>query len=152
MQPQSGLDLEQWENISSEYHLTIYNIQGLKPGDKIDVLILDRNVMDIVCDINEADVLYPPNEFFRQNRHTYTHGEGLQGILHLHYGNTEEDTILVDFEFDLLTEEGVWLPLKDEKLGDNHWSSFPATTKVGWRGPMVKWDDVDKIGSIYYTN
>ena len=66
------------------------------------------------------------------------------------------------FEFDIEYLEGNWYPLTDGYLPPKdpqgfaklnfktkkHWKEFPKTTRVGWRGPMIKWDDLDKLPNI----
>lgn len=49
-----------------------------------------------------------------------------------------------------------WFPQKckvGEVVADNckHWNKYPKTTDVGFRGPVVPWDILDKFDKIYYT-
>lgn len=74
----------------------------------------------------------------------------MKGIMNFHYGDTESDGTTGNFEFEL-TIGNQWLPLVNEKVQDKHWSQFPDDTKVGWRGPAMKWSDLCKLPSVRYT-
>lgn len=56
---ETGLDFQKWfELVNDVYCLTIKDIKDLRPGEKLDLLILDRNVLDIAYDINEEGVFH----------------------------------------------------------------------------------------------
>jgi hypothetical protein len=31
-----------------------------------------------------------------------------------------------------------------------HWSELPKNTRVGWRGPMIPWETLDKMPKLYW--
>ena len=54
-----------------------------------------------------------------------------------------------------------WYPLINDylpKYGDigpllniqTHWKEFDVNTPIGWRGPLIKWSNIEKIGKIWY--
>lgn len=156
-----GLEIEKWQNEAKQKFLTVSDIGRLKKGDTIKVLVLDRNLYDIVLEINDSNALYNACEFFRYNSATYVHEKGLQGKITYHFNN--EDLTNDPFEFDVEFAEGNWYPLKngylpaeDEQgcfklLGrKTKWDEFPLDTHIGWRGPMMFWEDVKKMPDIYW--
>jgi hypothetical protein len=82
----------------------------------------------------------------------------------------DPDTISPDkicqpnFEFDLEYKPCCWYPLHDGYLPESdpqgfskfpwkekrHWTSFPDTTRVGWRGPFIRWDKLKSMPNILY--
>ena len=152
-----GLKFDDWQRSSEKFSITIADIENLSADDELEVLILDRNVLDIVEHINEAHKCYDPKEFFRCNRHTYKHNKGLSGVLNMHYGGTENDVSIYNFEFEMLIQGNgynFWCPLENEhlELNGKHWNEYPKSTKVGLRGSMIKWEDLSKLPNIYFTN
>lgn len=77
-----------------------------------------------------------------------------------HYGSKNRP-----FEFDIEYQKGNWFPLTNGMLPakdpqgfanfrfqkPKSWKEFPKTTHVGYRGPMIKWDDLDKLPNIIMT-
>ena len=74
-----------------------------------------------------------------------------------------------DFEFEIEYKENHWYPLEngflpgkkdipsfirggllDEKK--KKWNKLPKNTKVGERGPMILWKDLDKLPNCYYLD
>jgi hypothetical protein len=46
----SALELAEWEKSVEDKCLTIADVENMKPGEKIRVLVMDRNLWDTVCD------------------------------------------------------------------------------------------------------
>ena len=66
------------------------------------------------------------------------------------------------FEFHINYSGHNWFPLKNGYLpakGDDgqplldgkkkKWTTFPKETPIGWRGPMILWDKLDKLPNVY---
>lgn len=157
-----GLEIEDWEKKVRKKWLTVGDLEKLKPNDTIKVLVMDRNLYDTVMDINEANVLHTAKHFFRQNTATYVHGTGLQGKLTFHLGDNN-NIVHYPFYFDVKYKESCWYPLKNNILPaedeqglfplmgrEIRWNEFPLDTPVGWRGQMVRWEDVKNMPDIYW--
>jgi hypothetical protein len=160
----NGIDLKDWEQYSQGEHLTIEDVMNLNEGDKLHLLVMDRNLWDIVCcrENNLGNTLHPPAQFFRHNRATYTHIGDLKGTLVYHWGDGDSEEY--DFEFDVEYMSHRWYPLKDGHLPARDpqgiapfdyeepkpWTDFPVNTRVGWRGPMMLWEKVIPYDNIFW--
>ena len=73
--------------------------------------------------------------------------------------NTEE---ALNFEFEIEYKKNNWYPLingtlpaEDEQgfsqlLGiEKNWSEFPKKTHIGWRGPIILWNDLKHLDKVY---
>ena len=148
------LPMDKWLKANKDKHgLRISDIVKLKKGDKLDVLVVDRNFYDIILEgasgrPKRATTLLAPQ------RGTYTHHKNLEGILTIHYPEETGGDISVDngqFEFEVLVKEAkMWYPLirgrLDKTLSQGKvrprwvpWSNLPKNTHVGYRGYMIPW-------------
>lgn len=146
--------------LSSNSGLTIADIARLRPGDEIKVLVIDRNMEETAEDANSWNTAVDAPQFFRNNWAVYTHTEGLKGQILFGW-----QTQPLDFEFHLEWESRKWypvtqgcLPARDpqgfsafEFAGPKHFSSFPPSTRVGWRGPMVLWSGLHAWPRVWKT-
>ena len=161
---QCALDVNKWMKMAEEkFALTILDIMSLKPGEKLKVLTLDRNVLDIAEDLNDTNVPKFPMDFFRGNCCVYTHSMdprgGLKGTM---YWDAVGER---GFEFELKLPK-CWYPLtngyipKTDPQGcskfkfqtPQHWTMFPLNTLVGWRGPMIPWSKLSDLPKVYYSD
>lgn len=154
-----GLIFNDWYNKSKKYWLTINDIIKLKPNDKIVLLSLHRNVLDIPYDTLKDNKLYKPEVFFKDSKDTYVHKKDLVGDLKFDRGMEK------DITFDVEYKKGSWypfsngyLPAKDSQgrfklLGKKtHWTKFNKKTHIGFRGPIMLWSDLKKMPKIYKVN
>mgnify|MGYP000858962335 CR=1 FL=1 len=188
-----GLNHENWELHNKKEWLTIADIEKMKKGDQIKVLLLDRNVMDIVTENVKCNKIYKPTEFYKKSWVIYTYDKPTEGLMQLYYeinsnenkkriknnkskknnsilennknNSTLENNRNTPFKIDLEInyKEGSWYPLrngylpaKDENWKTNlldgkkkKWTTFPKDTPIGFRGPMILWDKLDKLPNIY---
>lgn len=179
-----GLNHENWVLHNRKEWLTIADIEKMKKGDQIKVLLLDRNVMDIVTENVKCNKIYKPTEFYKKSWVIYTYDKPTEGLMQLYYEinsnenkkriknnkNKKNNSILENnrntpFKIDLEInyKEGSWYPLrngylpaKDENWKTNlldgkkkKWTTFPKDTPIGFRGPMILWDKLDKLPNIY---
>lgn len=157
----NGLELEKWEIKAKDLWLTVGTIGILKPGSIIKLLVMDRNMYDILLNSNKPNTLYTSKEFFRFNTATYIHKKGLQGTLIFHHD--DGDVVIPSFEFHVHCDTFCWYPLKngilpaedDEGLGKLYGyeitsEELPLNTNIGWRGPMILWKNVEKMPDIYW--
>lgn len=157
-----GLLPEQWIERYKHKQIRIFDIMKMKKGEELQVLLIDRNLGDIIESVNKGNKLYKPRKFFRQNIATYTHKKGLQGKLRFQ----SIDVVHKNFEFDVEYRQNNWYPFVDGYLPEKdcqelytlldkktHWTEFPTDTRIGWRGPMMRWSDVEKSRKqIYWHN
>jgi len=157
-----GLEMDEWVDHIRDQCLTIQDIKELKHNEQIKVLVMDRNLGDVVCEENSSNTLFDPEVFFRYNSATYTHCSGLKGSIHYYWN--EEDYEEKDFEFDLEYQKDMWYPLQDGCLPpqdsqgfstfkfDTHkpWEEFPPSTRVGFRGPMLLWQKLSQTPKVWW--
>ena len=153
-----------WINLAYEkFALRISDIANLNPSDKLDLLILDRNVWDTTLQpkFNEPNISHSPTDFFRENFGTYIRNYDLSGQLILH----QSDPFVMNFEFDIEYKDHYWYPLFDGYLPesdaqgiygnfgfgkDMHWTEFDPTTRIGYRGPMILKSNLEMMPKIYW--
>jgi hypothetical protein len=144
--------------------LTIADVIAMKPGEKLDVVILDRNIDEWLGQNVEANKPYSARQFFKVCKGVYVHAGGLKGAL-TWYAETETPILDDPFTFEVLTPTGVWYPLdetgrlpeKDPQgafkltMDDKpvHWSKMPTKTPVGCRGPIMKWEALKGMPRVF---
>lgn len=167
----NSLEQEIWRTTAeSRYALTIKDIIELKKDEEIKFLIMDRNLYDVTTQRNEEGKQYDPETFFGENFAIYKHENGLKGKILFSCLKEYQD-----FEFHLYMDDslctafnetsyGCWYPLTNQYMPAvdedgfikfahtelKHYSKFPDTTKVGWRGPMIKWTNLKIMPKIYW--
>jgi hypothetical protein len=155
-----ALEFESWLNFMEDRELTIADIEGMKPGESIEVIMLHRNLGDVVLDprVHPFLELFEAKVFFKEVRGKYTHVKDLHGILVDELG--EEGP----FNFHLNYFGKLWYPLGDDGLlpvetGEAcvrnaiaDYRRYPKTTKVGWRGPMLRVSDLDDAPMVYHKS
>ncbi len=172
------LDYLDWEKLVYEkYSLTIDDIVKLKPNQLIKVLSMDRNVWDLALNDKNKGKTCKPVDFFKDNWAIYLHESDLHGKFLLFPGECSEDISLIDineilsspipvpkFEFHIEYLEHYYYPLKNEYLPavdpqgffeftwpknqKQHWTNFPRTTRVGYRGYFVLWSKLNDLPNI----
>lgn len=156
-----GYELSKWIDKTRKYWLTIKDIEKIKINKKIKLVVLDRNIYDNK-DVFKKGTLYKPENFFINDSAVYwkTSIAGLDGkIKHKWQNNTDEP---YNIGFDIEYKKNNWYPLingilpaEDEQgfsqlLGvEKSWSEFPKTTHIGWRGPIIIWDDLKHLDKVY---
>lgn len=156
-----------WEDNAKKYALTINDILKLNPGEQIKLLPFHMNLWSTALDDKNALISLKPQKFFEHEWIIYQHNKGLKGKWFGAWLAKNEGVSktarkippnkLKDFEFDVqYTEGGLWVPLKNgyldmDGIKKQHWSKLPKTTKIGWRGPMIKWSDLKKVPNIIYN-
>jgi hypothetical protein len=148
---------------SLKYHMTIKDVIDIPKGEEREIFFMDRNIIDI-ADRNEKNVEMLPSDFFKDCYFIkfIKTDDGIRGtwFWNKHYlddvGNCPEHK---EFDIDLGT---FWYPLKDNKVPVNdqqgivrfgknagkHYSSFPNNVRLGWRGPMMLKENMNKCSNI----
>lgn len=153
------LNVEKWYQESRKHWLTIDKY--LKLNKRTKVIMLDRNFADIAFDANQRGKAYIPTQFFRKNVAYLTPRSDGQNILacklETSWGVSES------IEFHIEYQKGFWYPLENGYLpkkdtqgifklfsAKKHWTDFPTSTHIGWRGPVITWEDLKKLPKLYH--
>lgn len=176
MDKSKPLEMYEFIHKSKPYHLTINDIKTLKPNSTLDVIIWDRNFEEPWIWSNAKKMQpYDPHIFFAENHHTLTYLGNMKWDLHFNFLTEEEKKCKnkfvhpVHIDVSNLPTNWTWVDIPDdgiinitrdiigtgEKLGPNknkpmHWSEFPGSTRVGWRGPIMLWEHMKKMPQVYY--
>jgi len=140
------LSVGEWLELMRPKYLTIYDIQTLNDKDTIKLLCIDRNFYDLIGDETLA-----PELFFKDNyKMNYTHKDYLNGTIY--FDDDDDVNTGTPFEFHV-NWNNRWYPLHEGKLSMEGQSflgeeapveieNYPADTLIGWRGPVLLWEDV----------
>ncbi|AYV75426.1 MAG: hypothetical protein Terrestrivirus1_300 [Terrestrivirus sp.] len=144
------------DNCKNE-HLTIRDVKLMSVGDVIDVVIWDKNFEEYwIWEHAEEKTYYDPCVFFKSNRCKLTYKGDMQWDIYFDFGDTFTHPVHLDVSS--LQTDWTWYPIDelDGKIHSDwttkhiHWTEFPDTTRVGWRGPIMLWDKLKDLPQIYY--
>ena len=148
---------------TKDKHLTIADIEKLQLGDEIDVVMWDCYFEDMGCvwETYENTKYYPPTEFFSECKTKLIYMGNYKWKIHYSFGQIAEHSIHLNVEHlqtnwkcAAITSEDHKIHITNEMMnsGENipvgwkkkhiHWDEFPKTTRVGWRGPMMLWENL----------
>jgi len=151
------MDILTWLDNSEQFQLTIKDILDIPLNKPVLIFCMDRNVIDL-CDKSTTPLA--PSFFFRKNYFFFfTRTEGIIGNWEWTFNKKRID---IEKEFDINLDT-CWYPLKDNQVPDKDeqclfdfgemagksYTDFPPNTKVGWRGPMMMADDMNKLPFVY---
>lgn len=154
-----GIEILQWMYNVRRWCLTKQDVDGLAKGERICLICLDRNVLDVALQQNLPRKSVDVADFFRDSVVTYTNHRAPHGYVS---GDRIAHSELQPFVFEVhLTGDDTpaWYPLsadgtlpvfdpqllalaqRKERLHSGRrpkpWSAFAKDTLVGWRGPML---------------
>lgn len=165
---QKALEMYHFVHDTKDKHLTLADIKKLQVGEKLDVVIWDGNWEEYWSSAENLKP-YSAEEFFKFNRHQLTYKGDMKWDIHFNFGETFEHP--VHLNTDHLQTFSRWCKV-DEKDGKIHitseylpqgmseipsiwkpkhihWTEFPDTTRVGWRGPIMLWSKLKDCPSVY---
>jgi hypothetical protein len=141
--------MDKWLANMADKYVTIADILDLKLGQTVKFLCIDRNFGDSF----NGDMDAEPKSldcFEYNNILLYKYDKDLLGL-----GRFENEDVEIDgyceFPFDLNYRDGCWFPLDNKGFLPEHladetdsldYREYPKTTRIGFRGPMIKWTDV----------
>lgn len=153
--------LTAWGNQAAErYGLEIKDILSMKAGEKMDVILLDRNVGDYMHGAKKGTKYDPKKKGLSYA--TYIHGKNLTGILIMHDVGVVQEC----FEWEINSKSiggPFWCSInciskpckikpgrtscemKTEHADYQTIKDLDPKTKVGWRGPAIKLEDAKKL-------
>jgi len=152
-------------NKTKKFHLTIEDIINIPIGKTINIFLLDKNILNMSCrlEINEPNVPTKPSIFFRNGYFiSFTKiDNGIKGKWK--FNKNPKKTYIKEFDINIKDK---WIPLKNEKifyreelddcdiinLKNKKYTEFSKYTRLGWRGPMMLLNDIDKDYMIYWNN
>lgn len=170
------MEVDKWLDATQEYHLTIKDICEIPVGESIDIFFMDRNVLDTSADIdyNQPNENIDPQIFFRNSyfiKFTKREANGILGDWEW-YWDGKQNVQKIDAygtnqqrEFDINYNPTNWYPLKNNKLpkcdsqgfanfgavAGQHYSTFNAKTRLGWRGPMMLRQNIKKMPYVFWS-
>jgi len=124
--------LTTWGNLAAEqYGLEIRDILRMKPGQKMKVILMDRNSGESLSTLSIGKKFNPRKIGFTYG--IYTHTKGLSGVLDMYDIGIHEC-----FEWEInRTDKCYWGPIPKGKT----YKDYDPKTKVGWRGPAIDFVD-----------
>lgn len=140
-------------------HITIQDVLNLKSNEELNLLCIDRNFYDLVDhNIGNGPVKY--DEFFKKSyklKYLHVHGCYGQG----QFNNSVPKKFNFELEFN---DHLCWYPVNDDgilpdvnilgrQLKTSHGHNFrdyPSDTRMGWRGPMIRINEIDKENDEFY--
>jgi hypothetical protein len=125
-----------WVNQATEqYGLEVRDILAMKFGQKMKVMLFDRNLGEHFGKHKVGDKIRPQKEGCTYAE--YIHGEGLTGMLNMH----EVGVVHAPFTWEINggCEGFFWGPFCEN---DFDITKLNPRTKVGWRGPCIDATDI----------
>jgi hypothetical protein len=128
-----------YENLSRSQHLTIKDILELEVGVPHILFSMNGSSLYDTCYSNNLRCI--PSLFFRDSEYIeFTRVEGITGYWKLSF---EKESIMREFDMNLSGD--LWYPeLREFGIINNiHWKDLDPTTRIGWRGPIMKASNMD---------
>lgn len=140
-----GLEDVEWKEYVRDECLTIKDVKNMRKGERYKFLVLDRNVFDTAQKEDTHHRSFNPEEYFRDNWIIYTHDTDMKGTIDWSFGESRE------FEFEIEYSPGCWYSMYDFQYDEyQHYTTFPESTRVGWRGPMLLWEKVKDQPKVWW--
>jgi|SaaInlStandDraft_1057018.scaffolds.fasta_scaffold01301_20 hypothetical protein len=155
------MNIDNWFKESLKYHVTIGDILKMKHGEK-KIFHIDRNCHDLLDDTKKG--VRKPTDVFKNNYYSVIQKPEIKGepfftVCKGALNKGEDKFKITNWDIDL---GHMWCPLKDGKvpliidfglfdIGPNKgksWEELPKNTRIGWRGPCIFYEDINKIGNI----
>lgn len=150
-------DCYNWLIKTEKYHLRKNDILSMKEGEKIDVLLLDKDVFDNIALDIQLYHKYRANVFFKDNKATFVKGDkDLNGTLYFtNYNLSKRLQLHVEYKKNVFHEvvDGKLKPchcLNHEE--DDIFDLEKDNYRVGWKGPMIYWKHVNELPHIYLAD
>lgn len=162
-----SLEVDDFIENTRPHQLTLGDVVALRVGQQFEVVIWDRNFEEYwMWESAVPGQRYDPQTFFAANRWTVTYRGDLNWTLEQNATGEVNDSIHINTAS--LNTSWNWSPLKDgyvnisnEEVSSGfslaglspkniHWTRFPDQTRVGWRGPMMRWEKLATMPNVYY--
>lgn len=158
------MDVDKFIKSCKSAHLTLGDVKKLNVGDQLDVVIWDRNFEDYwIYGQAEKGRNYNPQDFFKYNHCKIIYQGNMEWDIDFSFAVyrhcIELDTSSLNIRWGWMPiengniETDEWIPSGNETIDskdkDLHWTTFPDTTRVGWRGPIMLWDKLKNMSQVY---
>jgi len=133
-------------------HLTILDLKKINIGDELDVVIWDGHFEEYWIWNNAENMKpYHPHDFFEKNHCKLIYKGNLTWDLHIDR-EIFEHPIHLDLSY--LKTSRKWYEINNDGYINinkipKHWTEFPDTTRIGWRGPIMLWDKLINYPNVY---
>lgn len=145
-----GLDLFKWVERVRKFYLTIGDVEKMKQGETLDVVLLYSELFDHgILKIPRNKMFLP--ECLKKIAGTYIHKDGITGVLTIMDGIIYSD---VPDELQVQIDKS-WHNFFDGFLYEYNvktkmdWKDLPKSTPVGWKGPLIRVSDLKKMPMFY---
>jgi len=152
----NGQEFETFIKKLRKYSFSISDIEKMRSGKSINVVFINKDILQIIYNNVKSDTLYTPKEIFEEYKEIYTHLKGLKGSMCRNNSDTMKlSELYIEFN-------GSWFPTKNELIQpvaddnqclpykDVNWKELPLDTKVGLKGLMVPWCVLEFFPSKIY--
>ena len=147
-------DCYDWLIKTEKYHLHKNDILNMKEGEKIDVLLLDKDVFDNIALDIQLYHKYRANVFFKDNKATFVKGDkDLNGTLYFtNYNLSKRLQLHVEYKKNVFDEVKLksrhCLNHEEDDIFDLEKDNY----RVGWKGPMIHWKYITELPHIYLSD
>jgi hypothetical protein len=157
--PLCVIPISKWKEASRPFHLTLAYVQSLQRGDQMLLLHMDRNFEDLLdTTYNTEEKAVHPTILMKRNYYSLYSNAGGTKVKWLSSEGPDPSPKMFDDtdgclcrEWEIEYEPGCWYPLEQGYLPardpqgfagfsyskPRHYSTFPTTTRIGWRGPVM---------------
>ena len=154
--------------ISRDFHLTIKDIESWEIGKEYDIVTFDRNLYDVVGDIKGR---HDPQIFFKGVHHRMIYCGNMKMKMLWNFTDFKDEGARdVELDTKSLDYGWGWMPLTDgvmiidetliaadynirqlddDEIFQRKWTEFDVNSRIGWRGPMMLWDNLKYFPKIY---
>lgn len=155
------LYIKDWLDEMEPHFLTIKDVKNMQHNEENKYLCICRNFYDLIIPNIKKEEALKPSELCKKNyKMCYIHDVDLKGKT-----KYDEEDKYTNFEFHIEYKKGYWYPSKDGNLPledpqgifdltsiKHKWTEYDDNTKVGWRGPMLKWKFVEEYDKKVYNS
>jgi hypothetical protein len=150
-------DCYNWIIQTEKYHLRKNDIINMKEGEKLDILVLDKDVFENIGLDIPLYHKYKSNVFFKDNKATFIKGnKDLVGtLIFTNYNISKKVELHVEYKKNIFHE------MIDGKLkncnclshnGDDLIDLENDNYRVGWKGPIISWKYINDLPNIYLAD
>lgn len=146
-----SLEIHDFIDICKDKHLTLEDIKELETGKELDLVVWDRNFEEYkIWKELQPEKVYDPETFFSENRCKCIYKGDLKWDIVFGFGQTIQHPLHLNID-------DYWLPIDNGYVNVPNgpkvlWYAFPDTTRIGWRGPVMLWNQLAKMPKVYYKN
>ena len=168
------MSIEMYEYIKSylkSHHLTLGEVRKCEVGHTIECYIFDSHFEEMyIWDNTNPGQPYDPLNLFKDNKHTLRYnssfkwdikfgwGETIEHHVHIYVGDDEtngwswvnideDECVKATYE---IINDGEQIPSHFKPL-NKHISEYPDSTPVGWRGFIIRADDLKSTPQVHWN-